>query len=175
MNRPALSRALSEPEFQRWYWLKEELATFCRAEGLSASGSKQELASSISAHLASRQIPMHTRRKAYSTDMPSTFELETVIGEGWRCTQALRSFFVLKVGERFGFNEPLRNFIKSGSGLTLAEALAHYQHSLLAGPRPIAEQFEYNNHMREYRKANPSSTHAQAVSAWWEKRGKPSV
>ncbi|MGE0313396.1 MAG: DUF6434 domain-containing protein [Lautropia sp.] len=105
--------------------------------------------------------------------MPTKFELETVIGEGWRCTQELRRFFELHFGRGFGFNESLRTFIASSTGSTLAEALAHYKQSLASGPRPISAQFEYNNHMREYRKNNPSSTHAQAVAAWWTKRGKP--
>ena len=109
---------------------------------------------------------------ARSANMPSTFRLTTIICEGWRCTQALRVFFEAQTGKGFRFNAPLRDFIKSGAGRTLAEALAHYRHSLTAAPGPIAEQFEYNNHMRAYRRANPSCTHAQVVSAWWAKRGK---
>ena len=173
MDRPALTRASSEADFKAWYWLKAELVAFCRAEGLPASGSKHELEATISAYLASRELPSRSRRRKHVAEMPSSFSPETIIGDGWRCTQALRRYFESQVGKGFRFNEPLRNFIRSGSGRTLGEALEHYRQSLVAGPRPIASQFEYNNHMREYRKANPGSTHAQAVSAWWKKRGKP--
>jgi len=171
MQRPALSKHLSEAEFRAWYWLKSELVNFCKIEGLPVIGPKQELAEIISAYLGSRQLPVRTRSIAQTGKMPASFSPETVIGNGWRCSQALRSFFESQVGKGFGFNEPLREFIKSGAGRTLGEALEHYRQSLAAGPRPISEQFEYNNHMREYRMLNPSSTHAQAVAAWWAKRG----
>lgn len=173
MDRPELTRAVSEADFKAWYWLKAELVVFCRTEGLPASGSKRQLEATISAYLASRELPSRARRQTRAAEMPSTFTPETIIGDGWRCTQALRGFFESHLGKGFRFNEPLRNFIRSGSGRTLGEALAHYRRSLVAGPRPIAGQFEYNKHMREYRKANPGSTHAEAVSAWWEKRGRP--
>lgn len=172
MNRPLLTSALAEAEFHAWYWLKAELAAFCRAEGLLASGSKLELAAHIAAHLASRPLPARAPRRCRAARMPSTFHAETIIGEGWRCTQALRGFFETQCGKNFAFNEPLRTFIATGQGHTLADALAHYRQSLVAAPRPIAKQFEYNTHMRAFKAANPSGTHAAAVSAWWRKRGK---
>ena len=46
-NRPELTRELTGEEFARWYFLKEELAEFCRANKIPASGSKEELASRI--------------------------------------------------------------------------------------------------------------------------------
>ncbi|WP_141898293.1 SAP domain-containing protein [Paramicrobacterium agarici] len=52
--RPALSAALSEQEFRRWYWLKEELQRFARSLGVSASGSKDVLSARIAAHLSDR-------------------------------------------------------------------------------------------------------------------------
>ena len=59
--------------------------------------------------------------------MPTTFTPETVIGEGWRCSQALRAFFELEIGPRFHFNQVMRDFIKHGSGKTLADAISAWQ------------------------------------------------
>lgn len=173
MQRPILSTGLSEAEFERWYWLRSELQAFCRAQGVSAAGPKQELAARIAALLSSRPHDAPSPKRTQPATMPSTFTPNTVIGSGWRCSQDLRRFFQSHVGTTFTFNEPLRTFLKFGTGRTLAEALAHYKGSLVAGPRPIDSHFEYNNHMREYRRSHPSSTHAEAVSAWWVKRGKP--
>ena len=173
MQRPILSTSLSEAEFERWYWLKAELQAFCRAQGVSAAGPKLELSARIAALLSSRPHHPPRPKPSRSAAMPSSFTPETVIGHGWRCSQDLRRFFESHFGKSFAFNEPLRNFVKVGVGQTLAEALALYEQSLVAGPRQIAPQFEYNNHMRDYRSTHPSSTHADAVSAWWARRGKP--
>jgi hypothetical protein len=172
MQRPALSKTLSAAEFESWYWLKSELVSFCRSQGLGTGGSKEEMATRISAHLSFRPPPPHQAKRTATSKMPDEFELSSVIGSGWRCTQPLRRFFQSHVGTSFRFNEALRTYISTGSGRTLNEALAHYNQSISAGPRPIAKQFEFNNHMREYRTLHPGSTHAEAVSAWWAKRGK---
>jgi len=173
MQRPALSKALAAAEFKSWYWLKSELQAFCRSQGIGTGGSKEELTARIVAHLSSEvQRPTRRVKRVAATQMPAEFAIETVIGDGWRFTRALRRFFEFHIGKSFRFNEPLRTFIKTGAGHTLGEALALYRKSLAVGPRPIAKQFEYNSHMREYRRLNPKSTHAEAVSAWWVKRGK---
>jgi len=104
--------------------------------------------------------------------MPEVFELETVIGPEWRCTQELRTFFVRQVGKGFRFNLALRTFISSSPGSTLQEALVHYKESRLNGEEPIEGQFEYNRHMREFHVNNPGATHADAVESWWLKRGR---
>ena len=41
--RPDLTRQLSAQDFRDYYWLKEELLAFCRAQGLSTLGSKAAL------------------------------------------------------------------------------------------------------------------------------------
>jgi len=103
--------------------------------------------------------------------MPERFTLSSRIGEGWRCSQALREFFREHTGASFRFNAALRDFIHDGAGRTLAEALAHYESSLTAPAPEIGEQFEYNRHTREFFAANPGATREQAIDAWWKKRG----
>jgi len=41
--RPELTRDLNVDDFRNFYWLKDELQTFCRENGISASGSKIEI------------------------------------------------------------------------------------------------------------------------------------
>ena len=41
--RPNLKKEISIKDFKDYYWLKEELQTFCRENGISASGSKLEI------------------------------------------------------------------------------------------------------------------------------------
>ena len=92
MLRPELTRELSESEFRAWYWLKSELAIFCRREDLSATGSKQALADRIAAHLSSRPLPATPPGRKTAGSMPTRFTMETVIEDGWRCTRDLREF-----------------------------------------------------------------------------------
>lgn len=40
-DRPDLKKDLDSKIFRSYYYLKEELATFCRAEGLPVSGGKR--------------------------------------------------------------------------------------------------------------------------------------
>jgi hypothetical protein len=40
MARPSLTKEISIDDFTGYYWLKEELADFCRKNGIAASGSK---------------------------------------------------------------------------------------------------------------------------------------
>lgn len=114
--------------------------------------------------------------------MPATFSTDTMIGPGWRCTRALRMFFVAHCGPSFRFNGALRAFLVRGQGRRLADAVAVYRRSIAmlrraaggdpASRKPIAPQFEYNRFIREFHARHPGRGHAAAVAAWWSKRGK---
>ena len=102
--------------------------------------------------------------------MPDTFSKETLVGANWRCSQSLRAFFQEQVGGSFHFNKALRDFISTKEGHTLSEAIECYKASLYDQNQPIAEQFEYNRHIREFHLKNPGASHKEAVNAWWAKR-----
>jgi hypothetical protein len=178
-GRPKLEKRLGASEFLAWYWLKEELVRFCRGEGLPAAGAKRELSARIEAYLSGEALPPPGKAIRKATPMPERFELATMIGVGWRCSQGLRGFFEEHCGGGFHFNEALRRFIATGSGRTLAEAVALYRESTGPGRdragrcherREIGEQFEYNRHFREYFLAHPDATREEAVAAWKRKR-----
>jgi hypothetical protein len=171
MQRPQLTVSLPPSKFRAWYWLKAELIAFCRSQRLRTSGSKQEIAARIEAHLGGKPAPAPGRKRSANAAMPTHFELRTVVGEGWRCSQELRRFFEHHCGAGFLFNGGLRDFIRTGAGRTLAEAIAHYERSVAAGSTEIGEQFEYNRHTREFFAKNPAATREQAIAAWWAKRG----
>ena len=54
--RPSLTKSISLEDFQNYYWLKAELQTFCRENGLPASGSKIEITERISHYLHTGKI-----------------------------------------------------------------------------------------------------------------------
>jgi SAP domain-containing new25/Domain of unknown function (DUF6434) len=171
MQRPELNAHLSANEFAHWYWLKEELLQFCRAERLPVTGSKPQLSERIAAHLAGQSAPTKQAPRRAGA-MPTSFALDTVIGPGWRCGPALGAFMRVHCGNGFRFNAAVRNFIHTHSGQHLADAVACYQRSVARGaPVPqIIPQNEYNQHTRDFFAQNPGATRQQAIAAWQAKR-----
>lgn len=55
-ERLELTSELKSKDFLDNYWLKEELVSFCRDNGLPASGGKQELTERIAAYLDTGRI-----------------------------------------------------------------------------------------------------------------------
>ncbi|GAB5519950.1 MAG: DUF6434 domain-containing protein [Rhodothermales bacterium] len=168
--RPDLTVNLSPDEFRAWYWLKSELVGFCRTEGLPTGGAKAEIADRITAYLAGDPLPAPKPRPKRAGSMPETFDLDTVIGEGWRCSPALGAFYRSVCGSGFRFNAAMRDFIHTGSGRKLAEGIEVYEASKNV-KRPIAASLEYNQHMRRYFDTHPGATREEAIAAWWTKRG----
>lgn len=54
--RPNLTKDISVESFKDYYWLKEELQFFCRANEISASGSKIEISNRIETFLRTGEI-----------------------------------------------------------------------------------------------------------------------
>lgn len=165
-SRPPLDASLSPEEFRAWYWLKDELVTFCRSNGLPVSGPKSGIADRIAAFLTDGTIQRPPPRVARSGSMPETFTRETVIGDGWRCTRALRDWFVGELGRGFRFTGPVREILHNGSGRTLGDAADAWLATRHQTSDHIAPQLEYNRHMRSFFEANPDATRSEAIAAW---------
>ena len=175
MTRPALNAQLSAETFQRWYWLKDELAAFCRGVGIPSGGSKQTLTERIARYLTTGEKSAPAAQKpSHKGQMPATFTRETVIGPGWTCSQALRAFFEQELGRSFHFDATLRDFIHHGQGKTLQEAIRAWENAQ-TNPveKDIAPQFEYNRHIRAYLKAHPGAGLREAIAAWKEYKQHP--
>lgn len=106
--------------------------------------------------------------------MPTAFTRSTLIGDGWRCSQALRGFFRQELGTGFGFNRVMRDFIANGSGRTLQDAIDAWEANRQdPTERPIDGQFEYNHFVRAFRASRPGASHASVVAAWKAHRDTP--
>lgn len=171
MKRPPLTSSLSVDDFRTHYWLKAELVDFCRRNGISGTGGKIEIAKRIEQFLQTGKVAASRAsisRRPATNPMPDTLTRKSIIGPGWRCTEALREFFVREAGPQFHFNGAMREFVRQGAGKTLGEGIAIWEASRREpkGSSKIAPQFEFNRHMRAYFKANPGKSHADAVNAW---------
>ena len=91
--RPPLTKSISLEDFQNYYWLKEELQTFCHEHGLPASGSKIEIANRISHYLHTGKI-LKTALVQKRVKLPSykDLSLQTIITNNHRCSEDVRAF-----------------------------------------------------------------------------------
>ena len=175
MTRPKLDMQISAADFTAYYWLKDELLDFCRQQGLSTAGPKIELTERITIFLDTGEKTRPTSKSRQQGKMPTQFTRDTVIGRGWRCSQALRAFFEQEIGPQFRFNGVMRDLIKSdGVGKSLQQAIDawHLAQSQPRTEKKIAPQFEYNAHIREFMKQNSGTSLQDAIAAWKEKKAK---
>lgn len=174
MPRPELTRHTPPADFQNYYWLKEELTAFCKQHNLPASGSKAQLSARIEQFLTDGTV-LPAARRADTAKMPEVLSRSTLIGPGWHCSEKLRVFFEQEIGPQFHFNGVMRDFIRSGAGRTLQNAIDAW-YAAQNAPRATAEidpQFEYNRHIRAFFEQHPGLTLQDAIAAWRAKKAQP--
>ena len=170
--RPELKPDTDAVAFSDHYWLRKELVVFCRSNGLSTAGSKQDLTDRIAAMLTGTPQPLVQRRPSRK-NMPVVFTRETPIGPGWRCSQALRAFISAEIGRPFRFDRFMRKQIKVGDGTSLGAAIDAWRKQE-GRSYEIEPQFQYNRFTREYREHVPKAPHSEIVAAWRRYREMPS-
>lgn len=171
--RPLLTKAISVTDFLNYYWLKEELQQFCRAHGLSTTGSKIEITERISVFLQTGEIVKPSRkRSAKNSEMNTDLSLKTVIVEGHTCSQHVRYFFKQHI-PNFHFSTYIQNYFKENVGKTYEDVVNawHEEQQRLKNPsfkKEIAPQFEYNRFIRDFfaDPANRGKTREDAIAAW---------
>jgi SAP domain-containing new25/Domain of unknown function (DUF6434) len=177
-KRPPLTKDISIQDFRDFYWLKEELQEFCRQHGLSASGSKQELAKRIEIFLQTGKIDKPARQVSGKFD-DSNLSLDTVITENHRCTQKVRAFF-RSIIPNFYFSTFIQNYFKNNVGKTYRDVVKAWYEEEERKKDPsynksINSQFEYNQFIRDYfaDPKNEGKTLKDAIDAWNEVKKKP--
>ena len=108
-KRPDLNKNLSGADFRSYYYLKEELVTFCRENGLPASGGKQELTDRIACFLDTGNVLPSSTAKKKPTQAIGTITEDTVIESNIVCSEKHRAFFIGKIGKAFPFVSRFRN------------------------------------------------------------------
>lgn len=181
MLRPELTTSISLQNFKDYYWLKEELQSFCRENGISASGSKTEIAGRIEIFLRTGvvKIPARASGVKRKTDRKADLSLDTVITENHRCSQEARVFFK-SIIPKFHFSTHIQNYFKNNIGKTYRDTVEawHKEEERKKDPaykKDIAPQFEYNQFMRDFfaDPDNRGKRREAAVEAWKETRKRP--
>ncbi|WP_062107441.1 DUF6434 domain-containing protein [Bacillus niameyensis] len=172
--RPNLTKDISVENFKTFYWLKEELQSFCRENGLSTSGSKIEISDRIETFLQTGEItkPIRKSRISKKEDLPTNLSLDTVIKENHRCSQNVRAFFQTVI-PKFHFSTFIQNYFKNSVGKTYRDVVDawHEEEERKKDPsykKSIAPQFEYNQFFHDFfaDPENQGKGRENAIEAW---------
>ena len=176
-GRPPLDRNLDSRTFREYYWLKEELAAFCRAHHLPVSGGKQELADRIAVFLDTGEVRPAAAGRTGSRRRPvSAVSGSDIIEEPFVCTESHRAFFKERIGPSFSFIVPFQKWLKSAAGKTYDDAVAAYDEILRAkkkGQTAIGQQFEYNAYIRDFFRDNAGKSLKDAIRCWKHRKSQP--
>jgi hypothetical protein len=187
-HRPALDERADPDVFVRFYYLKEELLAFCRANGLGTSGSKIDLASRVENFLRTGRVfeapgaPKAAKpRRPIRDTRPTEPALDALLGSDFKCTEERRGFFESQVGRRFHFSVKLQRYLRSNPTATYADAIAEWRRLDAARcgstqnteTDPIDPQFEYNRYIRAFFADNPSLALKDAIACWRFRRELP--
>ncbi|MGD7043147.1 DUF6434 domain-containing protein [Jeotgalibacillus proteolyticus] len=172
--RPELTKETKTEEFYDYYWLKEELQLFCRKHGLSASGSKREIAERIETFLRTGEIIKPVKRSKTPKNVELDLHLDTVIQENHRCSQHVRAFLKTVI-PNFHFSTYIQQYFKHNSGKTYRDAVNawHEEEERKKDPqftKTIGPQFEYNRFIRDFfaDPVNKGKSRDEAIQEWNE-------
>ena len=102
-ERPKLNKEMDSEIFRDFYYLKEELVDFCRANNLPVSGNKMELTERIACFLATGEIVAASVKSVRNANVGEITE-NTVIESDIVCSQKHRAFFRGKIGKRIALS-----------------------------------------------------------------------
>ncbi len=172
-ERPMLDEKISVQDFKDFYWLKEELIKFCRKNGISYVGGKIEITNRIIEYLETGKITKPKTKRQKKLPKPTKpLTLETVIGVDYRSYKEKKEFLQSIIGKQFHFTIHLLDFFKQNIGKkTYGDIVDEWykEQKLKSDPnyvKEIAPQFEYNNYIRDFMKANPNMTIKDAIKYW---------
>ena len=174
-DRPLLNKQLNGDTFRKWYWLKEELVSFCRENNLPTNGSKTELTDRIAYFLDTGKVLSNENTKRVASKV-ALLTLDSLIEPNIVCSEVHRAFFKEQIGASFSFNVAFQKWLKANAGKTYREAVAAYYEILEAKKKTktsIDKQFEYNTYVRDFFEANKGRSLDDAIKCWKYKKSLP--
>ena len=171
-ERPNLNKELDSKTFLSFYYLKEELVTFCRENNLPVSGGKIELTERIAYYLDTGKILKVSVKRKTSVNIGQIAE-DSIIEPDFVCSEKHRTFFKEKIGKAFSFNVLFQKWLKNNAGKTYKDAIeAYYRISeeKKKGKTTIDKQFEYNTYVRDFFEDNQGKSLEDAIRCWKYKK-----
>lgn len=178
-DRPEIAECPDAATFRQWYYLKEELVAYARANQLSASGGKFDIADRIAHFLdtGERLKPTKTPKITSQFDWHrADLSDATVITDSYKNTQNVRHYFKARL-PGFAFSIPLMDWMKANVGKTLGEAVVVAEEIAAAKKagrkQPNQPHNQYNAFTRAYFAAVPDGTQDEVRQLWRWRRMRP--
>lgn len=171
-ERPDLNKNIDGKTFRSFYYLKEELVSFCRENNLPVSGGKLELSERIACFLDTGKVLEASAKRKANVNIDAIHE-NTIIEPNIVCSEKHRTFFKLKIGRSFSFNVLFQKWLKANAGKTYGDAIdAYYQilEEKKKGKTTIDKQFEYNTYIRDFFENNQGKSLEDAIACWKYKK-----
>ena len=174
-ERPILDKNLDADTFLNYYYLKEELVSFCKEHGIPSSGGKIDITNRIAHYLKTGEILSVKSVRSHKSNI-SVITEDTLIEPNFVCSEKHRAFFKEKIGPSFSFPVAFQKWLKTNTGKTYQDAInAYYQilEDKKKGRSQIDKQFEYNTYIRDLFDDNPGKSLDQAIICWKYKKALP--
>lgn len=181
MSRPQFADIKTGVEFNRWYWLKEEMVSICKQLGLPITGRKFDLRDRIMYALDNdgKLLP-HKKEKSTSKFNWAKEELtpKTVLTDNVSFGQNFRKFMQKHIGNKFSFNIDFMAWAKTNPGKTLADCIEKWKQLERRKKDPnfqskIADNNMFNQYTRDFLADNPHKTVKDARTYWLLKKQLP--
>lgn len=178
-ERPEIADCPDAATFRQWYYLKEELVAYARANKIVSSGGKFDIADRI-AHFLDTGERLKPKKAAKATSKfdwhSADLTDDTVITDSYKNTQNVRRYFKARL-PGFAFSIPLMDWMKANIGKTLGEAVLVAEHIAAdkkAGKKqPNQPHNQYNAFTRAYFAAVPHGTQEEVRAFWSARRQRP--
>ncbi|WP_430908238.1 DUF6434 domain-containing protein [Maribacter sp. 2-571] len=182
MERPPFEDIRTGAEFNRWYWLKEELVAICKQANIPGNGRKFELRDRI---IFALDHPNEPLPKAPKKVKKSTFNwaraslsLDTKITDSVSFGPNFRNFMKSHVGKRFSCHSDFMDWVKANTGKTLEDAVMiwHELEDRKKNPdfkRAIAANNMLAQYVRDFLADNPEKRFKDALHHWKIKKTLP--
>lgn len=174
-ERTELNKELDAAAFRSFYYLKQELADFCKENGLPTTSSKAELTDRITHFLDTGNVLKSSAKRKTSVNIGTLTE-DTVIEQNIVCSEKHRAFFSEKIGKSFSFNVLFQKWLKANTGKTYGDAIRAYYRILEEKKQrktEIGGQFEYNTYIRDFFADNPGKNLHDVIVCWNHKKSLP--
>ena len=164
---PKLTKDLTSDEFKQYYFLKEDLKDFCRAEGLKVGGSKGDLENRIIHYLDTGEELAEPAAKRNSAETLTEITLDAKLGENFKCSEDKRKFFESQIGKGFKFKVNFQKWLKSNPDKTYGDAVeAYHEIQNSTQKTTIGKQFQYNRYIRDFFEDNDDRSLDDAIRCW---------
>jgi len=181
-TRPDFPSIASGEEFNRWYWLKEEMVDILKAIGLPYTGGKFELRDRIMYALdhngGLKPEQKKARPKSRFNWAREVLTPETVITDNVSFGPNFRRFMKGQIGPRFSCHSDFMDWVKEHPGKTLEEAVKAWEDLEARKDDPtfkrdIADHNMLAQYVRDFLADQPDKNLKDALHFWNLKRHLP--